>query len=116
MTYMLPGEVRCRECGHIGPAGVLETFRRPDKCALADEYLHGRPVYWLDCCERCLSENITTKPACVRCNVNDTSEDDYCHTCAIAIDTDDLLVESRAGLDRISDLHWTVMQCARGLR
>lgn len=116
MTYMLPGEVRCRDCGHVGPAGVLETFRRPDKCALADEYLHGRPVYWLDCCERCLSVDITTSSLCVHCGLRDATDEDYCHTCAVAVETTDVLCASRAGIERISDLHATIRECARGLR
>lgn len=114
MTYMLPGEVRCRECGYIGYPGVYEEWAQPGEPA--DDYLHGAPIVWRDCCDACGSRDISSKPACVRCEHNDATDEDYCHTCAIAIDTDDLLVESRAGLDRISDLHWTIQQCARGLR
>lgn len=112
MTHMQPDDVRCRECGHIGPAGVLETWGRGDPyCSI-----NGVPTFAVDCCERCLSEDITTSSLCVHCGLRDATDDDYCHTCAVAVETTDVLCASRAGIERISDLHATIRECARGLR
>lgn len=106
MTYMLPGEVRCRECGLIGFPGAAERWAAPGE--QADDYLHGRAIAWDDCCDACGSRDISSKPACVHCGLRDATDEDYCHTCAVAIETTDVLCASRAGIERIDDLHQTI--------
>lgn len=114
---MLPDDVRCRSCGHIGPAGYAHRTRYELRSSLF-AYLHERGdyIHAVHCCERCQSDDITDRPACVHCGLRDATDEDYCHTCAVAIETTDVLCASRAGIERISDLDQTVRECARGLR
>lgn len=83
----LEPRMRCLDCGYVGRT-------------------------YCDRCDECRSRNLG-ELLCENCKLNDSMDGAHCYTCAITIDTDDLLVWSRNGSPVADDQVATIIEIVR---